>query len=123
MNSLSTSVRNLSVLWRHVHSATSTPIQRKEPKNGIELAFDTLLKGRDGITHRQKVMNKYLNIVDIPPVDGCDIITTIDVGMQDIAEKALVDELKEINATVGVAILMEVQTGRHQSYRQHDQMQ
>ena len=27
--------------------------------------------------------------------------------MQDIAEKALVDELKEINATVGVAILME----------------
>lgn len=53
-------------------------------KNGIELAFDTLLKGRDGITHRQKVMNKYLNIVDIAPVDGCDIISTIDVGMQDI---------------------------------------
>lgn len=47
-------------------------------------------------------MNKYLNIVDIPPVDGCDIITTIDVGMQDIAEKALVDELKEINATVAL---------------------
>ena len=80
-------------------------------KNGLELFYDSILKGRDGITHRQKVMNKYLNIVDIPPVDGCDIITTIDVGMQDIAEKALVDELKEINATVGVAILMEVQTG------------
>ena len=80
-------------------------------KNGIELAFDTLLKGRDGVTHRQKVMNKYLNIVDIPPVDGCDIITTIDVGMQDICEKALVDKLKEIGATVGVAILMEVATG------------
>ncbi|MCD7924438.1 MAG: transpeptidase family protein [Bacteroides sp.] len=80
-------------------------------KNGLELSYDSILKGRDGITHRQKVMNKYLNIVDIPPVDGCDIITTIDVGMQDIAEKALVDELKEINATVGVAILMEVQTG------------
>lgn len=80
-------------------------------KNGIELAFDTLLKGRDGITHRQKVMNKYLNIVDIAPVDGCDIISTLDVGMQDICEKALVDKLKEINATVGVAILMEVETG------------
>ncbi|WP_455674333.1 penicillin-binding transpeptidase domain-containing protein [Phocaeicola sp.] len=80
-------------------------------KNGLELSYDSVLKGRDGITHRQKVMNKYLNIVDIPPVDGCDIITTIDVGMQDIAEKALVDELKEINATVGVAILMEVKTG------------
>ncbi|MCP3893608.1 MAG: transpeptidase family protein [Bacteroides sp.] len=80
-------------------------------KNGIELAFDTILKGRDGVTHRQKVMNKYLNIVDIPPVDGCDIITTIDVDMQDICEKALVDKLKEINATVGVAVLMEVATG------------
>ena len=56
-------------------------------RNGIELAFDTLLKGRNGITHRQKVMNKYLNIVDLPPVDGCDIISTLDVGMQDICEK------------------------------------
>lgn len=80
-------------------------------KNGIELAFDTLLKGRDGITHRQKVMNKYLNIVDVAPVDGCDIISTIDVDMQDICEKALVDKLKELNASVGVAALMEVQTG------------
>ncbi len=80
-------------------------------KNGIELAYDTILKGRDGLTHRQKVMNKYLNIVDIPPVDGCDLITTIDVGMQDICEKALVDKLKEINASVGVVVLMEVATG------------
>lgn len=32
-------------------------------------------------------MNKYLNIVDQPPVDGYDIITTLDVDMQDIAEK------------------------------------
>lgn len=80
-------------------------------KNGMELAFDSILRGTVGITHRQKVMNKYLNIVDIPPVDGCDIVSTIDVDMQDIAEKALIDELKEINATVGVAVLMEVATG------------
>ena len=80
-------------------------------KNGIELAFDSLLKGQDGITHRQKVMNKYLNIIDKAPVDGCDIVSTIDVDMQDICEKALVDKLKEINASVGVAVLMEVQTG------------
>ena len=80
-------------------------------KNGLELSYDSILKGKEGITHRQKVMNKYLKRVDIPPVDGCDIVTTIDVGMQDIAEKALVDKLKEINANVGVAILMEVKTG------------
>ena len=36
----------------------------KGARNGIELAFDTILKGRDGLTHRQKVMNKYLNIVN-----------------------------------------------------------
>lgn len=80
-------------------------------KNGIELAFDSLLKGKDGVTHRQKVMNKYLNIVDIAPIDGCDIITSIDVDMQDICEKVLIDKLKEIGATVGVVALMEVATG------------
>lgn len=80
-------------------------------KNGIELAFDSLLKGKNGITHRQKVKNKYLNIVDVQPVDGYDIVSTIDVGMQDICEKALVDKLEEINATEGVAVLMEVATG------------
>lgn len=80
-------------------------------KNGLELAFDSILRGTNGLTHRQKVMNKWLNIVDRPPVDGCDIISTIDVGMQDIAEKALVDKLKEIDAISGVAVLMEVETG------------
>ena len=79
--------------------------------NGLELSFDTILKGQTGITHRQKIMNKYLNVTDIPPVDGCDIITTVDVGMQDIAEKALLDMLKNINADVGVVVLMEVATG------------
>lgn len=79
--------------------------------NGLELSFDTILKGKNGITHRQKVMNKYLNITDISPIDGCDVITTIDVGMQDIAEKALIDMLKDINGEVGVAVLMEVATG------------
>ena len=80
-------------------------------KNGLEFQYDSILKGQEGITHRQKVRNQWLNIVDIPPVDGCDIITTIDVGMQDIAEKALLDQLKEIGGNVGVAILMEVKTG------------
>jgi len=83
----------------------------KGARNGIELSFDSLLKGKVGKKHRQKVMNEYLNIVDVPPVDGCDLITTIDVGMQDICEKALVDKLKELNASVGVVVLMEVATG------------
>ncbi len=80
-------------------------------KNGIELAFDSLLRGRDGNMHRQKVRNRYVNIVDRAPVDGCDLITTINVDMQDICEKALIDKMKELNASVGVVVLMEVATG------------
>lgn len=80
-------------------------------RSGIELAFDSALRGRNGITHRQKVMDHYLNIVDVPAEDGCDVLSTIDVGMQDICEKALRDELESINANVGVAVLMEVKTG------------
>ena len=54
-----------------------------------------------------------MTITETPPVDGADIVTTIDVGMQDLAERALVEEMKlpEVNAEMGVAILMEVQTG------------
>ena len=80
-------------------------------KNGIELAFDTLLKGKDGLTHRQKVKDKWLNIVDVAPEDGCDLVSTIDVDMQDICETALIDKMREINANVGVVVLMEVATG------------
>ena len=89
----------------------------KGARNGIELAFDTILKGRDGLTHRQKVMNKYLNIVDVPPVDGCDLISTIDVGMQDICEKALVDKLKELNAFAGeVKAIVNMTKGKDGNY-------
>ena len=78
---------------------------------GLELSYDSILRGQNGIIHRRKVRNKYLNITDTPPIDGADIVTTIDVGMQDLAERAVLDELKEINGNVGVAIVMEVATG------------
>ena len=78
---------------------------------GLELAFDSILRGKPGITRRQKVMNRYLNIGGIPPQDGCDLETTIDVEMQDIAENALVEAISKLEARVGVAIVMEVATG------------
>ena len=80
---------------------------------GLELSFDSILRGRMGLISRQKVMNKYLSIVMREPVDGADIVTTIDVNMQDLAERALIRELKkdEVNGDVGVAIVMEVKTG------------
>ena len=80
-------------------------------KYGLELSYDSILRGTNGLMHRRKVLSKYLDIPVLSPIDGADIVTTIDVGMQDLAERALVDELKLINGEMGVAILMEVQTG------------
>lgn len=85
--------------------------QGRTARCGLELSYDSLLRGSHGIVHRRKVLNKFLNITDTPPIDGSDLVTTIDVGMQDLAERAVLAKLKEIDADVGVAIVMEVKTG------------
>lgn len=84
---------------------------KDEARYGLELSFDKSLRGIDGLKNRQKVRNKFLDITEVAPIDGSDVITTIDVGIQDLAERALTDELKKINGNVGVAIVMEVATG------------
>lgn len=78
---------------------------------GLELSYDSILRGTVGRVHRRKVLNKFLDIVDTPAIDGADIVTTIDVNMQDLAERSVIDQLKKINGNVGVAIVMEVKTG------------
>ena len=80
-------------------------------KYGLELSYDSILRGTNGLMHRRKVLSKYLDIPVLSPIDGADIVTTIDVGMQDLAERAVIEELKEIGGEMGVAILMEVKTG------------
>lgn len=85
--------------------------EKDAPKFGLELYFDSALRGINGMQKRQKVLNKYLNITEIPPQHGADIITTIDINFQDLAERAVLNELYKINGNVGVAILMEVKTG------------
>ncbi len=79
--------------------------------SGLEHAYDSVLSGVKGYSHRQKVKNKYLTFIDKAPINGSDLMITIDVTMQDIAEKALVDKLKEIGGYKGVVILMETKTG------------
>ena len=82
-----------------------------KPKCGLEQSFDSYLRGTPGTKRIKKVFDKTIPEIIVPPVAGCDIITTIDVGMQDLCERALVEKLKEINGNVGVAIVMEVKTG------------
>lgn len=43
-------------------------------------------------------------ITSVEPIDGMDIISTIDIDFQDIAEKALIEKLTEIDARNGYAI-------------------
>lgn len=78
---------------------------------GLELSFDSILAGKPGRYHFEKVRNRRVEVVDQPAEDGCDIVTTLDVSMQEICEKALADKLAEIEAPQGICILMEVATG------------
>jgi len=80
-------------------------------RSGLELAYDSLLRGEPGKVHNKKVLSKYLSIVDKDPVDGYDLVSTIDVSMQDICESALREKLHELDASMGVVVLMEVKTG------------
>ena len=80
-------------------------------RNGLELSFDSLLRGVPGRGHQEKVQNVARMIADIPQIDGCDIYTTINVDMQDIAEVALRKQLEFRNAASGIVVLMEVPTG------------
>lgn len=86
-------------------------------KNGVELAYDDYLRGTPGLGHKKKVNNEHLTIIDEPAIDGMDVQTTLNVEIQDIAEKALLDVLHKQNevyggdARTGVVIVMEVATG------------
>ena len=78
---------------------------------GLELYYDSVLRGEKGLINRRKVLNKYLDIMVKEPVDGADIVTTLDVNIQDLAEHAMVEEMKKDNGELGVVIVMEVKTG------------
>ncbi|MBN1107205.1 MAG: transpeptidase family protein [Bacteroidales bacterium] len=82
---------------------------------GIEGSFDEELAGRNGKVVRQRLAGgDWLTINDAGTVtskDGNDILTTIDVDLQDVATSALRTQLKKHNAHHGCAVVMEVRTG------------
>jgi cell division protein FtsI (penicillin-binding protein 3) len=80
-------------------------------KNGLELQYDSLLRGIPGSGTRRKINGRLMTVNDVPPVNGHDIVSTIDVNIQDITEKSLLGKLKEIDAESGTAVVMEVATG------------
>lgn len=84
---------------------------------GLELSCDSLLAGKSGSYHTQKLMKHLVRVVDVPAVDGYDVMTTIDVDIQDICERELREQLdylvKNSNGQTqeGVVIVLETATG------------
>ena len=82
---------------------------------GLESSCDSILRGKDG-HHKQRHLHHgvWIPIEDdnnIEAVNGNDIVSTIDIGIQDIAERALRDAIINNKAEQGCAIVMEVKTG------------
>ena len=80
-------------------------------KYGLEKAYDSLLTGKPGISIQRWVEGGFKEVPEIDPVQGKDIITTIDINFQEIVENALMEKLEELNAESGTAVVMEVKTG------------
>lgn len=84
-------------------------------KLGIEGAYDSQLRGTDGSTMMQRVSGSFRMPVpdplNIEPVNGLDVVTTLDVDLQDVAETALKAQLDKFSADWGTVVLMEVATG------------
>jgi cell division protein FtsI (penicillin-binding protein 3) len=82
---------------------------------GIEGSFDRDLAGKNGIVIKQRLTGGDWITVDgagsVAARDGNDVVTTIDIDLQDVASSALIEQLMKHNAHHGCAIVMEVATG------------
>lgn len=82
---------------------------------GLEGAYSKILEGESGRRLMQRIGNgayRPLNEEsEIEPQNGHDILTSIDINIQDVAEDALMKQLIANEADHGCAVLMEVETG------------
>lgn len=86
-----------------------------EVGKGIEWAFKSYLNGKDGKILKQKIAKgqwkPIRDVNEVDPIDGYDVISTIDVFIQDIAHHALLKQLEEYEADHGCVVVMETETG------------
>ncbi len=84
-------------------------------KLGIEGAFDDILRGVEGLAVKEKISGNFwipiASRLNIDPIDGLDVTTTIDIEIQDIAQSALRSRVKEVDADWGTVAVMEISTG------------
>lgn len=83
---------------------------------GIEWAYRNYLNGKDGKILKQKIAKgqwkPIRDVNEVEPQDGYDVISTIDVYIQDIAHHALLKQLELYEANHGCVVVMETKTGK-----------
>jgi cell division protein FtsI (penicillin-binding protein 3) len=82
---------------------------------GLEKTYDTLLKGENGKRLVRRIAGGAFVPIEgseIEPEHGRDLVTTLDVNIQDITENALMKMMIENECEHGTAIVMEVKTGK-----------
>lgn len=83
--------------------------------SGIEGAFSKYLNGKDGKILKQKIAKGQWKPLrdnnEVEPQDGYDVVSTIDVYIQDIAHHALLKQLEYYKADHGCVVVMETKTG------------
>lgn len=97
-----------------VHEISSGKVGRKgeiHGYSGLEKDLDSLLYGKPGLAKKVALTRGYSNWTTQPAQRGYDLLTTIDIDLQDMVEQSLQDICIEHDCTWGTAILMEVKTG------------
>ena len=92
-------------------------LARDENKVGLEKSYDTVLNGRNGRQLVRAIAGGVTvpveeGLFEIEPETGKDIVSTLDVFIQEITENALKKMMIQNEATTGVAMVMEVKTGK-----------
>jgi len=82
---------------------------------GIEASYDTALAGVPAQSHMRRIANGMWIPIDgmplVPPKHGMDVVTTLDMQLQDVADEALCQALHDYRASHGTVVVMEVATG------------
>lgn len=81
---------------------------------GLEKTYDSLLKGESGQRLMRYTAGTYLPVegAELDPINGKDIVTTLDTYIQDVSEDALMKMMVGNNSIHGTVIVMETTTGK-----------
>jgi len=80
--------------------------------NGLEAAYDSLIKGRPGTVLVQTDARRHaFSRIERPPTTGATLELTIDQYLQHVAERELRSGVEENRAASGTAVVMDPRTG------------